>query len=92
MSKYKLSPEERAAKAARKEKIRELMSEMQVKDMNDINSLFKEMVGDILENGLEAELYEDLGYSKYDYRNKYTSNSRNGHSLKTMKTIFGMLK
>lgn len=56
MSKYKLSPEERAAKAAIREKIRELMSEMQVKDMNDINSLFKEMVGDILENGLEAEL------------------------------------
>lgn len=65
------------------------MSEMQVKDMNDINSLFKEMVGDILENGLEAELDEELGYSKYDYRNKDTSNSRNGHSSKTMKTSFG---
>lgn len=59
------------------------MSEMQVKDMNDINSLFKEMVGDILENGLEAELDEELGYSKYDYRNKDTSNSRNGYSSKT---------
>lgn len=56
------------------------MSEMQVKDMNDINSLFKEMVGDILENGLEAELDEEPGYSKYDYRNKDTSNSRNGYS------------
>ena len=89
MPKYKLSPEERAAKAARKEKLRELMSEMQVKDMNDINSLFKEMVGDILENGLEAELDEELGYSKYDYRNKDTSNSRNGYSTKTMKTSFG---
>ena len=89
MPKYKLSPEERAAKAERKEKIRELMSEMQVKDMNDINSLFKEMIGDILENGLEAELDEELGYSKYDYRNKDTSNSRNGHSSKTMKASFG---
>lgn len=89
MPKYKLSPEERAAKTARKEKLRELMSEMQVKDMEDINSLFKEMVGGILENGLEAELDEELGYSKYDYRNKDTSNSRNGHSSKTMKTSFG---
>lgn len=89
MPKYKLSPEEMAAKAARKEKIRELMSEMQVNDMNDINNLFKEMVGDILENGLEAELDEELGYSKYDYRNKDTSNSRNGYSSKTMKTSFG---
>lgn len=69
--------------------MRGAVSEMQVKDMSDINSLFKEMVGDILENGLEAELDEELGYSKYDYRNKDTSNSRNGHSSKTMKTSFG---
>ena len=33
-----------------------------------------------MENGLEAELDEELGYSKYDYRNKETDNSRNGHS------------
>lgn len=66
MPKYKLSPEERVTKAARKEKLRELMSEIQVNDMNDFNSLFKEMVEDILENGLEAGLDEELGYSKYD--------------------------
>lgn len=65
------------------------MFEMQVKDMNDINCLFKEMVGDILENGLEAELDEELGYSKYDYRNKDASNNRNVHSAKTIKTSFG---
>ena len=57
--------------------------------MSDINALFKEFVGDILENGLEAELDDELGYSKYDYRNKDTDNSRNGHSSKTMKTSFG---
>ena len=58
-------------------------------DMSDINALFKEFVGDILENGLEAELDDELGYSKYDYRSKDTDNSRNGHSSKTMKTSFG---
>lgn len=42
MPKYKLSAEERAEKAARKEKLRELMSDPEVKDMSDINSLFKE--------------------------------------------------
>lgn len=47
------------------------------------------MVGDILENGLEAELDEELGYSKYDCHNKDTSNSWNGHSSKTMKISFG---
>jgi hypothetical protein len=30
----------------------------------------KEMIGAVLENGLEGELDYGLGYSKYDYRNK----------------------
>lgn len=47
------------------------------------------MIGAVLENGLEGELEEELGYSKYDYRNKETGNSRNGHTHKTMKTSFG---
>lgn len=57
--------------------------------MSDLRSVFKEMVGEVLENGLEAELDDELGYSKYDYRNKDTENSRNGHSRKTMKTSAG---
>ena len=40
----------------------------------------------MLENGLEGELDEDLGYTKYDYRNKETDNSRNGYSEKALKT------
>ena len=32
---------------------------------------------------LEAELDDELGYSKYDYKSKDTDNSRNGHSSKT---------
>lgn len=85
MSRRKRTPEEKARKA----KVRELMQELDINDMSDINALFKEFVGDILENGLEAELDDELGYSKYDYRNKDTDNSRNGHSTKTMKTSFG---
>ena len=42
-----------------------------------------------MENGLEAELDEDLGYSRYDYKNKATDNSRNGLSSKTLRTSFG---
>ena len=85
MPRRKRTPEE----LERKAKVRELMRELDIKDMSDINSLFKEFVGDVLESGLEAELDEELGYSRYDYRNKDTDNSRNGHSTKTMKTSFG---
>ncbi len=38
---------------------------------------------------MEAELDDELGYSKYDYKNNNTSNSRNGHSSKTLRTSFG---
>lgn len=35
------------------------------------------------------KLNEELGYSKYDYRNKETDNSRNSHLQKTMHTNYG---
>jgi len=89
MPKYKLSPEERAAEQARKEQIRSLLTGLEIKDFKDIQSLFKEMVGEVLENGLEGELDEELGYSKYDYKNKETANSRNGFSKKSIKTSYG---
>ena len=42
-----------------------------------------------MENGLHAELDDDLGYSKYAYKNKDTDNSWNGHSSKMLRTSFG---
>ena len=92
MPRYKDSPEERAAKQERRKKLKELLGAMEVEDMGDLKSLFKEMVGEVLENGLEAELDDELGYSKYDYKNKETDNSRNGYSRKTLKTSAGDLE
>jgi len=54
-----------------------------------IQDLFKGSIAEFMENGLETELDEDLGYSKYDYKNKATDNSRNGHSSKNLRTSFG---
>lgn len=89
MPKYKDSPEVRAAKKERKEKLRGFLQLLDVEDYSDLRSVFKEMVGEVLENGLEAELDDELGYSKYDYRNKETENSRNGYSRKSVKTSAG---
>jgi putative transposase len=88
MARSKRTPEE----IARREKAKELVKGLNIHDMDDIQSLFKDMVSTILEGGLEAELDEELGYSKYDYRNKETDNSRNGHSQKTLKTSFGEME
>ena len=79
------SPEEQARRA----KIRELLQESNISSMEDIQNLFKETIAEFLENGLDAELDDELGYSKYDYKNKDTENSRNGHSSKTLRTSFG---
>ena len=79
------SPEEQARRA----KIRELLKESNVNSMEDIQNLFKETISEFMENGLDAELDDELGYSKYDYKNKDTDNSRNGHSSKTLRTSFG---
>lgn len=89
MPRYKLSPEERAAEKEKRENIQKLLAGFNIKDFNDIQELFKDMVGTVLENGLEGELDDELGYSKYDYRNKSTENSRNGYSPKTLKTSYG---
>ena len=85
MARSKKLPEE----IARRERAKVLMKELNVNDMDDIQDLFKRCVAASLEGGLEADIDEESGYSKYDYRNKETNNSRNGHSSKTMKTSFG---
>lgn len=85
MSRKNRTPEENARRA----KIRELLQEANITSMADIQSLFKETIAEFMENGLEAELDEELGYSKYDFRNKETDNSRNGYSSKKLKTSFG---
>lgn len=89
MPRYKLSPEERAAQKERKDNLRKVMQGLDVKDFKDLQSVFKMMVGEILENGLEGELDDELGYTKYDYRNKTGENSRNGYSDKTLNTSYG---
>ena len=60
-----------------------------VKDGTNVNSIMRDMMSIILEGALDQEMDEELGYSKYDYRNKETDNSRNGHSQKTMHTSYG---
>ena len=85
MARKKRTPEENA----RREKIRDLLQMANIGSMDDIQSLFKETIAEFMENGLDAELDDELGYSRYDYKNKDTDNSRNGHSSKTLRTSFG---
>ena len=86
MARKKDSPQ----KAALREMMGNYLKEnnVKVKDGTDVNSIMRDMMSIILEGALDQELDEELGYSKYDYRNKETDNSRNGHSRKTMHTSY----
>jgi hypothetical protein len=49
-------------------------------DANDVQEMLKNLLGDTLQGILKAETDQKLGYSKYDYQNKVTDDSRNGYS------------
>ena len=72
MVRKKRTPEEMERRA----KIRELLQVSNVSSMADIQNLFKKTIAEFMENNLDAELDDELGYSKYDYRSKDTDNSR----------------
>lgn len=85
MARKNRTPEENA----RREKIRELLQMANIGNMDDIQNLFKETIAEFMEDGLEEELDDELGYSKYGYKNKDTDSSRNDHSSKRLHAIFG---
>ena len=72
-----------------KDQLRKLIKKYDLKDTKDIQNMLKDMFGDAIQEMLEAELEDDLGYSKYDYKNKETTNSRNGYSKKSLKSNYG---
>ena len=76
---------------ARKEnsKLREMIKEYGIKDMNDVHEFVKMLTAETIQAALDAELENELGYSKYDYKNKQTENSRNGYSSKTVQGSMG---
>jgi transposase-like protein len=76
-------------KKRRRELIGSFLKENPLNGMEDINELVKELISQVLEKGLEGEMEEELGYSRYDYKGKETDNSRNGYTSKTMHTSYG---
>ena len=78
----KMTPERKAF-------IDSLLAHYQPSDANDVQEMLKDLLGDTLQGMLEAEMDQKLGYSKYDYQNKDTDDSRNGYSKKTVTSSMG---
>ena len=73
----------------RRSLINQLLATYKPEDAEGVQSMLKDLLGDTLQGMLEAELEEDLGYSKYDYKSKETDNRRNGYSKKTVTSSMG---
>jgi len=73
------------------DQIRDLIKQKNLKTAGDVQEMLKEMFGKTLEQMLEAELENELGYSRYNYQEKDTDNSRNGHSKKKVRSDYGEL-
>lgn len=74
---------------SKEELIKILAKDPNIKTAEDIQNVLKDLFGGMLQQMLEAELDNHLGYEKHDYQNKTTTNSRNGKSRKTMKSNLG---
>lgn len=69
--------------------MRQLIEERGIKDIVGVQALVKELTAGLIQEAMDAELDEELGYSKYDYKNKQTNNSRNGTYKKTVSSSLG---
>ncbi len=67
-----------------KESLRQFLKENEIRDSVQLNMLFRQITGVLLEEMLEAERDDHLGYTRDDGRIKETDNSRNGYSQKTV--------
>ena len=75
------------AQNARKELAKILGREC--KTTQDIHNALKELFKDVLQQTLEAEMDQHLGYRKHSSEGDNSGNSRNGYSTKTLKTRMG---
>ena len=72
-----------------KEQIRQIIADNNLSSVADVYSLLRDSFKDILQELMEAELDATLGYEKNQKGDSLSSNKRNGHSQKTLKSQYG---
>jgi len=74
----------------KKEIIAQLLETYEIKTTADIQNALKDLLGGTIQEMLEAELDEHMGYAKSE-RDSEKNNYRNGHKPKTLKSTVGEL-
>lgn len=68
---------------------RELASAESIDDFYGKDGIFARLFAETIEQMLEAEMSEELGYERYEAEGRNTGNSRNGHYTRKMRTSGG---
>jgi putative transposase len=71
------------------EQVKQFLEQGQIKNMADVQGALKDLFGRALQAMLEGEMDHHLGYTKNDAQSKQTSNRRNGHATKTVRSDYG---
>ena len=73
----------------RKKFIQQFIAENDIRSARDIEIALRDMMKETLQEMLENELTEQLGYTKYEYSDDEKTNYRNGYSKKTVHSTNG---
>ena len=73
---------------AKKNIVSELIKTYDIKTAKDIQEALKDLLGETLQDMLEAEMNEHLGYEKY-IRDDESNNYRSGYKTKKVRSSMG---
>ena len=72
-----------------KDQMRDLIKAYDLTTPEDVQNMLKDMFGGVLQEMLEAELDTELGYPKHGSKPEDTTNRRNGHGKKKIRSSYG---
>ncbi len=74
-----------------KDQLSDVIELYNIKTVEDAHDAVKDLMKDVLERALDAELSNTPGYDKHDHKNKKTPNSRNGSYKKGVRSSLGSM-
>ena len=87
MAKEKTPPHKVVMTEGKREIVRSLLAEYDIKDAHDIQEALKDLLGSTIKEMMEAEMEDHLGYEKSERSDN--DDYRNGYKSKTVKSSIG---
>ena len=75
-----------------KTQVRQFIEENDIRDIMTLNKMLKNVSGVFIEQILEAEQEEHLGYERYQRTDRPKTNARNGYGKKKVRGINGEME